>query len=57
MRKRKPGAMSHDNCVTKQISSDKKRALKSVEERNRWEKGKIVTKIPIHPRGFILKYE
>ena len=54
-RKKNPGA--HGNCVTKQISSDKRRALKSVEERNKWEKGKTVTKIPIHPRGFILKYE
>lgn len=41
-----------------QLSGQRRKALKSAGERNRWEKGKVVSTIkhPTSPRCLILKY-
>lgn len=54
-RERKSPSVNCDNCVTVQNESYRPNALKAVEERRKLEKGKVFERIPIFPRGFIMR--
>lgn len=52
---RKTASVASENCITVERQQQRPSAILSAEKRKHWEKGKKFERIPIFPRGFIMR--